>query len=234
MNTKNSPPNIFIVGTDTNVGKTVVSLLLMQYYYHCGYKPFYLKPLQTGCKHSRDISHDARFIYQHIADLESCDPSNSVIHCFKEPKAPWFAARNELSDIHYQGLIEAINQNLYHHSPVVIEGAGGLMVPINKTTLMIDLLAQIDAIPLLVARAGLGTINHTLLSIDVMKSRHIRSFGIVLSDSETPSVSDEMISENIEAIENFSGIKVLGVIKKVNDFFYPSDNCFEVFEKMNV
>jgi len=214
----NNPPNFLITGTDTNVGKTVVSLLLMQFYYDCGFKPFYLKPIQTGCSHSKDQESDARFIYEHIPDLKSCDPSNSIIYCLKNPKAPWFAARNELSGIRIDTLIQLIHQKLDQYSPVIIESAGGLMVPINQTSLIIDIIPEINAIPILVARTGLGTINHTLLSINAMKERNIEPFGIVLSDSNTFSPSNEMIEENIEAIEHFSDVKVLGIVEKTNDF----------------
>jgi dethiobiotin synthetase len=216
--TSKLPPNYFIAGTDTHVGKTVVSLLFMQFYYACGFQPFYLKPLQTGCSHPNTLESDARFIYEHIPELKHNNPSDSVIYCFKEPKAPWFAARNEFSGIHYDQLIDTINLKICQHSPVIIESAGGLMVPIDQSRLMIDLLSDINAIPILVARAGLGTINHTLLSINAMKERKLKPYGIMLSESDLVSPSHEMIEENIEAIKRFSGVKVMGILKKTNDF----------------
>ena len=90
-------PDLFIVGTDTGVGKTVTSLLLMQYFYGLGKTPFYLKPFQTGCKDPYDKESDARFIYKNVRELQKKDPSDSVIYCFDKPKAPFFAARNRVS-----------------------------------------------------------------------------------------------------------------------------------------
>ena len=81
-------PDICVVGTDTGVGKTVVSLLLMQWLYAEGYSPFYLKPFQTGCADPSDGRSDAAFVYRHTAALESKDPAPSVIYCRPTPTAP--------------------------------------------------------------------------------------------------------------------------------------------------
>src|SRR4030042_3873426 len=87
--------NIFVAGTDTGVGKTVLSLLLMQFFSARGDRPFYLKPLQTGCKDPLDRDSDAAFVYRHVASLKGKDPAESAIYCFRNPKAPYFAARDE-------------------------------------------------------------------------------------------------------------------------------------------
>ena len=85
----------FVLGTDTGVGKTVLSLLLMRFCYQRGDRPFYIKPLQTGCRSPYDTDSDARFVYEHVEALKGKDPAESVIYCFKNPKAPYFAARDE-------------------------------------------------------------------------------------------------------------------------------------------
>ncbi|KPA11272.1 ATP-dependent dethiobiotin synthetase BioD [Candidatus Magnetomorum sp. HK-1] len=227
-----SHSGIFIVGTDTSVGKTVVSLLLMQFFYKYGIPPFYLKPMQTGCKSPTDTESDARFIYEHIPELKFQNPKNSILYCFKTAKAPLFAAQNESSKIPFFDMINTINQKIEDHAPVIIEGAGGLMVPIDQTNLIIDLISNINAIPIIVGRAGLGTINHCLLTIDALKIRSINPLGVILSDSGALPVSDEMLKENIEAIENFSKVKVLGVIKKIDNFNYILDEYFEMIKKI--
>ena len=98
--------NIFVVGTDTGIGKTVLSLLLMQFFYARGYTPFYLKPAQTGCVDPYDIDSDARFIYQHVKPLNRKDPADSVVYCFKNPKAPYFAARDEGEEIDFKVIVD--------------------------------------------------------------------------------------------------------------------------------
>ncbi len=226
--------NIFIVGTDTGTGKTILSLLLMQFFYARGYTPFYLKPAQTGCMNPYDTDSDARFIYQHVGPLDGKDPADSVIYCFKNPKAPYFAARDEGRKIDIEAITKAVNKKSLSHSPVILEAAGGLFVPVNEELLMIDVIKMIYARPIIAARAGLGTINHTLLTLEALSRRGIRPVGVVLLDSGERYTSREMISENIGAIEKFSGIKVGGVIGRIQNFSNPKQDRYQPLEKIFV
>jgi dethiobiotin synthetase len=219
--------NFTIVGTDTDVGKTVVSLLLMKFLCQKGYQPHYLKPIQTGCQTPNDPDSDARFIYQHMSHLKKCNPADSVIYCFQPAKAPWFASRIMNADIETVYLQQQIQSRLQEQSPIVLESAGGLMVPVTDKMLYIELLAHLDTIPILVARAGLGTINHTLLSIDAMVGAKMTPSGIILSNPL--SIPHEMVLENAEAIELFSGIRVMGVVDVIDDFNNVSDKCLDMF-----
>jgi dethiobiotin synthetase len=224
--------NIFVVGTDTGVGKTVLSLLLMQFFYARGYTPFYLKPAQTGCTDSYDIDSDAMFIYQHVKPLSKKDPADSVIYCFKNPKAPYFAARDEGKKIDFEVIKEVTNRKSLSFSPVILEAAGGLFVPVNEKKLVIDMIKMTDARPIIAARAGLGTINHTLLTLEALSNRGIKPAGIVFLDYGENGTSRKMISENIGAIEMLSGIKVGGVIGKIQDFSNPDQNCYQPLEEI--
>lgn len=226
--------DFYVVGTDTCVGKTVLSLLLMQFFYSRGFTPFYLKPAQTGCKDPYDTDSDAKFIYQHVNPLSEKDPADSVIYCFKNPKAPYFAARDEGKEIDFRIIQEVIDKKRTLYSPIIIEAAGGLFVPVNEELLIIDTINIIKARPIIAARAGLGTINHTLLTIEALKGRGIQPAGIVLIDSGEMSTPQDMIGENIEAIEKVSGIKVAGVIGKIVDFSNPDQNCFRPIERLFV
>lgn len=223
---------IFVTGTDTGVGKTIFSLLLMQYLFAGGFNPFYLKPAQTGCTDPYDKDSDAEFIYRHVPQLREKDPAASVVYCFRYPKAPWFAGRDEDAAIDIDVISRAVSQNITGHSHLIIEGAGGLMVPVNDSLLMVDLVEIFNAVPLIVARAGLGTINHTLLSLDLLKKRGIRAGGVVFIDQADPQVSEAMVRENIEAVERFSGISVCGVIGRINDFDNPDKSCYKSFDRM--
>ena len=218
----------FITGTDTGAGKTVLSLLMMHVLFNNGYNPFYLKPLQTGCNNPLDIESDANFIYKNIKQLKKNDPADSVIFCFKNPKAPWFAARDEKKKIDKQIIKKCVYEKSAAYSPVIIEGAGGLLVPVDeKKTQMIDLIDLTQSTPVITARAGLGTINHTLLTIEALRIRGIKPCGILFFDTENKQPADnEMIKENIEAVETASGIEVKGVIGKINDFSDPFSDPF--------
>ena len=139
---KNKAEILFVTGTDTGVGKSVLSLLIMQYLFAKGHTPFYLKPFQTGCKDPYDKDSDARFIYSHVAQLQDKDPADSVVYCFTNPKAPLFAARDDAREIDLAVCDMIVTRKSGLHSHLVIEGAGGLLVPVNSRTTMADLILR--------------------------------------------------------------------------------------------
>ncbi len=216
--------SIFVLGTDTGVGKTVLSLLLMQFFYAEGCTPFYLKPLQTGCRDPYDTDSDAQFIYRHVEPLQEKDPADAVIFCYNHPKAPWFAARDEGRTVDPTRIERIVRDKQSRYTPLIIEGAGGLFVPMTKRFMTPDLMQLSGARPLVAARAGLGTINHTLLTLEALEHRGLDPLGVVFLDAgETPAPT-EMIDENIEAVEHFSGINVAGVIPRIDDFSRPPES----------
>lgn len=220
--------DIYVVGTDTGVGKTVLSLLLMQFFEVRGYRPFYVKPLQTGCQDAHDRDSDAAFVYRHVHSLKNHDPADSVIYCFRNPKAPFFAARDEGREINLGRIDEVIAEKRLCHNPLILEAAGGLLAPVTEEMLMVDTIKASGAQVLLAARASLGTINHTLLSVAALRARDVEPAGIVFLDAVgTP---DDMIAENREAVQKYSGIAVAGVIGKVQDFDHPSEASFNMLE----
>ncbi|SPD73015.1 ATP-dependent dethiobiotin synthetase BioD [uncultured Desulfobacterium sp.] len=230
----NQSDRFFITGTDTGVGKTVLSLLIMQYFYYKGLSPFYMKPFQTGCNDPYDTDSDARFIYSNIAQLKGKDPAQSVLYCFKNPKAPYFAARDEgrEREIKTEQVIQALAARAKDFSPIILEGAGGLFVPVDQRTLMIDLIERTESRPIIAARAGLGTINHTLLTIKVLRERGIEPTGIIFLDPGDRPTPPDMISENMESIKIFSGIQVAGVIGKIENFSMPQEKYYDIINKI--
>jgi len=224
--------NIFVVGTDTGVGKSVLSLLLMQFFFNKGMAPCYLKPVQTGCRDPYDTDSDAKFIYENTYELKGKDPADSIIYCFIQPKAPFFAARNEKTEIDLTIIREVLTSKSSIYNPVIIEAAGGLLVPFNKDALMVDAVKSLEVRPLLASRAGLGTINHTLMSLEILERREIKPLGIILLDSGEQPVPLDMINENIEAIETNSGVKVAGVVGRIRDFSKPGEQAFLPIENV--
>ena len=223
---------LFVTGTDTGVGKTVLSLLLMQFFSERGFSPFYLKPAQTGCRDPYDQDSDARFIYSHVKALTGQDPGDSVVYCLLNPKAPYFAARDEAREIDFAKIQAVVEGESAVYSPLIIEGAGGLFVPVTEKLMVIDMIQMTGARPIIAARAGLGTINHTLLTVDALRRRGIEAAGIVLLDGGKEGTPPKMIEENVEAIEKNSGIKVGGVIGKIDDFSNPPRHCYRPLEKI--
>jgi dethiobiotin synthetase len=223
---------LIVIGTDTGVGKTVLSLLLMRLLYAKGENPFYLKLIQTGCANAYDTDSDARFIYQHTEELKKKDPSASIVYCYKNPKAPYCAARDEGQVIDVELIRDVVNKKSPLYSVVIMEAAGGLLVPVTKRLLNIDLIELTGATPIVAARAGLGTINHTLLTLEILKNREIDPLGVVFIDAGEEDTDKHMLLENMECIEKFSGIQVSGVIGKIQDFSNPEEIYYLPLEKM--
>ncbi len=218
--------NYFILGTDTGVGKTVLSFLFMTYFFRIGKKPFYIKPFQTGCVDAQSPESDARFIYSNVPELQGQDPSLSVIYCLPQPKAPYYAAMNKGLTLDPDFVSHFINAKQQTHSPIIVEAAGGIFVPVTEKALIIDLLQIIDVQPVVAARAGLGTINHTLLTLHALKTRGFKKPSVVFVSSGHDDPS--MISENMAAIETFSGIRVAGVVPFIADFTRIPSPCLDV------
>jgi dethiobiotin synthetase len=224
--------NLFVVGTDTGVGKTILSLLLMQFFFARGYSPFYLKPVQTGCADANDADSDAKFIYRHVGALQGKQPAESVIYCFKNPKAPLYAASDEGKYIDLAKIARIASEKAEAYSPVILEGAGGVLVPVVGKKLMVDIISLVDGTTVIAARAGLGTINHTLLTIEALEKRGIKPLGIVFIDAGEKETPPAMIEENIHAVEETSGISVTGVVGRIHDFSRPPYDCYRPLIKM--
>ena len=223
---------LFVVGTDTGVGKTVLALLMMQFFFAKGCNPFYLKPVQTGCRDANDTDSDARFIYQHVEPLKGKEPAESVIFCFKNPKAPLYAASDEGRSIDLTKIERVVSRKAKAHSPLILEGAGGVLVPVAGKKLVVDIINLVNGTPVIAARASLGTINHTLLTIEAIEKRGLKPLGIVFIDAGEKETPPEMIKENKSAIEETSGIKVAGVVRRIHNFSRPPLDCYKPLAKI--
>ena len=178
---------IFITGTDTNVGKTLISSWIAL---HTGFS--YFKPIQTGLNEGSD-SLEVHKLSKAKTYLE--------VYAYKEPLSPHLAAKieNDMIDIEKIVLPEVSN--------LIIEGAGGVLVPINDSYLMIDLIKKLDAPVILIAPTTLGTINHTLLSLEALKSRNIMVLGVIMNGKQNP--------QNSNAIEFYGCTSVLAEFPKL-------------------
>ncbi len=156
---------IFVTGTDTNIGKTIVSAGLM-----CGMRASqqvcYWKPIQTGIEEDNDT--DSVKVLASCADSEIQDVGVRL----EQPFSPHLSARLSGFEISVEKTL-ALNPEIRSDSGKfwVVEGAGGVLVPINESELMIDLIKALNFPVLIVARSGLGTINHTVLTIEALRNR---------------------------------------------------------------
>ena len=185
--------SLFITATGTNVGKTMVSALLMAKYGNIK-KLNYWKPVQTGM----DI--DAL----KVASLSGHDPGKFVetVYHLGLPASPHYAASVENVQIETEKIQEKFNST---GGNLIVEGAGGLYVPLNDNDFMIDLVRMLDIPALLVVPSVLGTINHSILSI-----KALQSYGIALAGFFVYGPDNSLRESNIMAVENFTGADCLG------------------------
>jgi len=184
---------VFVTGTDTGVGKTVVAACLAR-----AWQAGYWKPVQTGMVTGDDDTNT-------VVTLAGV-PAEHVYppaYALRAPLSPHAAA--ELEDIRIT--VDAIVPPQTAH-PLVVEGAGGLLVPLNDREFMIDLMAKLALPILLVARSTLGTINHTLLSLAALRSRGLPIAGVVLNGPPNAG--------NRAAIERFGQVRVLAELPRVD------------------
>ena len=186
----------FVTGTDTGIGKTVVSSLLM-----ASMRRFcaagYWKPVQTGIEQDDDTAE--------VRNLASCTSDEIFSDGVRLPRplSPHLSARLAGRSVDIEGLL-AIASRLPKERFWVVEGAGGLLVPLNSTETMADLIAELRLPALVTARSGLGTINHTLLSLAELRRRSVAVAGVAMVG--------EPNEENRQAIEDFGQVEVLAEV----------------------
>ncbi|HBG48305.1 MAG TPA: dethiobiotin synthase [Cyanobacteria bacterium UBA9971] len=219
--------NIFITGTDTDVGKTVVTAGLASAVRSSGYSVGVFKPVQTGSfkKNNELISPDLEFV-------KSVDDSilTYASYNFKEPAAPSLAADLEGIDIYIDKIVEDYKELEKKCDFVIVEGAGGLLTPIKNSFSMRDLVKTLDLPLIIVARPDLGTINHTLLTIEAAKNKNIKIAGVIISGY--PSEIENVAIRNAPAmIKELSGEEILGILPKIEDLNNNPAVLKEVFLK---
>jgi dethiobiotin synthetase len=186
--------SIIISGTDTGVGKTMLSALLMaslpEY--------FYWKPVQSGMSDGTDS--------QTVLSFSGCSQERIIpeVYIFSQPLSPHLASRLDGTTV------DSSKLSLPRLSNLIIEGAGGLLVPLTDDLFFIDHFKTWNVPVLLACRSTLGTINHTLLSLEALRKREIPIVGCVLIG--------EVNSENEKAIEQFGNVKIVGRIPQISSF----------------
>ncbi|MBL8028785.1 MAG: dethiobiotin synthase, partial [Fibrobacteres bacterium] len=190
---------LFITGTDTGVGKTVVTSQLGRVLQHLGYDVGVIKPVQTGIE--SDFGDYA--VYKKWMKVDG--EEYVVPYKFKAPQAPSIAASLERREIRFDDLLSTLYILMKRHRNMLIEGAGGVLVPISKKKSMRDLMVEIGFPVLVVARAELGTINHTLLTVESLKSVGLKVTGVVFNQVGNP---DNAVLKMVQAeIAKLSGVK---------------------------
>ena len=163
----------FITGTDTEVGKTYIACQLIKHYVAQGYKVIGMKPVAAGCEliNGQWINEDVKLLTEASNVNAPVDLINP--YCFREPIAPHIAADHEGVEISLDVIESAYRQLSKIADIVIVEGAGGLLVPLNETQTLADLIKQLNIPIILVVGLKLGCINHTLLTLEVITARQL-------------------------------------------------------------
>jgi dethiobiotin synthase len=191
-------PGLFITGTDTNVGKTVLAAALMHRYRH-DFSVRYWKPVQTGFPEDDDTA-----VVRGLGECSEAEILDTGIR-LPRPLSPHLAAALRGTSID----IRALASQARAEAGWIVEGAGGVLVPLNDTELMIDLIRLLGLAAVVMARSALGTINHTLLTLEALRARRIPIAGVVMGG--------EPNSENRRAVEIYGRVSVLGEMPRFPD-----------------
>lgn len=207
---------LFVTGTDTEVGKTVLTGLLGRYISENGYNVITQKWIQTGSAgFPGDIDTHLKLMKLTRADIKDCMPSVCP-YVFEYPSSPHLAARLERRRISAAKIKSSFGALSKQFDCVIVEGIGGALVPFDAENLVIDIAAELNLPVLLVAGNKLGAINHTLLTVEALRARKMNIAGIVFNTSS--GGEDGIIAEdNPRIIKKLTGEKVLGCLPYVTD-----------------
>lgn len=203
---------IFITGTDTGVGKTCVGIGIASTLRRLGINVGVMKPAETGCRRGgRElIPADAVALMKAVG---SRDPLDLVTpYRFVRPLAPSVAAQFEGKKIEKRKILAAYQKLSKRHEFMLVEGAGGIMVPLSDDYLFLDLARDLKLPVLIVARPSLGTINHTLLTVLALRAAKIPIAGIVINYAQKGKAGlAERTSPRV--IEEISEVPILGIVR---------------------
>ncbi|MDH5298953.1 MAG: dethiobiotin synthase [Desulfobulbaceae bacterium] len=202
---------IFVAGTDTSVGKTLVCGLLLQY---AGkrLRTGYQKWVSTG---GSGVSEDWRFCRETAGlPLDEGRLDLEVPFRFAYPASPHLAAELEGRVVDEAVIVARYHELAAAHELLIVEGVGGLMVPLRRDLLLADLLARLALPTLVVARSGLGTLNHTLLTLEALRVRQIPVVGVVCSDGLGEPGDDTLIADNLRTIGELGRCPVFGRLRR--------------------
>ncbi|MFQ5589345.1 MAG: dethiobiotin synthase [Nitrospiria bacterium] len=200
---------LFITGTDTGVGKTLVAGAIARWLANRGVRCGVMKPVESGCMPGKTglIPQDGRYLKQAArskAPLDQITP-----YRFQHPLAPYAAMlegeTRTISAAHLQKVFGLLHDR---HDFLIVEGAGGLLAPLGRHFNVADLIKLLDLPVLLVARSGLGTLNHTLLSLHHGKTLGLSFLGVMLNRSTGESAPSE--KTNLKILDEQAGHPIWG------------------------
>ena len=212
----NIAKGFFITGTDTGVGKTVVTAAIIKAIGLLGLRACGMKPIETGCIKEGDVlvPLDGMFL-KTIARMEE-NVKHISPYCFESPLAPMAASEVEGVSIDFEKIKRAYTDLKKNYDAVVVEGIGGLLVPIRRDYFVLDLARDFGLPMVVVSRPGLGTLNHTLLTVHYAIKEGLDVAGIIINYSQPP---EGTLAENTnpEVIKQISPAPLIGIFPYLKD-----------------
>jgi dethiobiotin synthetase len=204
----------FITGTDTGVGKSVVTACLTTLFKSRGENVGVMKPIETGVdpECSSAANSDAKFLME-VSGVQDADVCT---YRLKTPASPYQAAQIEGKEIDPEKILEKFRVLQAKHSMMLVEGIGGLQVPITRQYNVADLALQMNLPLIIVSRIQIGTLNHTLLTINAARQHGLKVKGVILNPSHGGEL-DAIEEEQAPLIEEFSDTPVLGNCPFIQD-----------------
>jgi dethiobiotin synthetase len=175
---------LFITGTDTGVGKTLIACGIAAYMRRQGIDVGVMKPIETGFS-KRSPSRDAARLRRYAQSSDSIDMVGPFT--YKEAVSPWIAARHSGRPVQIRRILQTADVLMRRHDVLLMEGAGGLLVPLTQNLTMLDLIKRLKTPVLLVTSDRVGTLNHTLLSVNELRAAKIIVLGIIVNGTDVPT-----------------------------------------------
>lgn len=198
---------VFITGTGTEVGKTYISGLLLHFFKEKGIAAGYQKWVSTGAS---DFAVDLTHVHATAGiPLHPEQLDKQVPYRFELPASPHLAAERENRQVDPEVIVKSCLELSARHEILIVEGVGGLLVPLRRDLLLADLVIDLRLQTLVVARSGLGTINHTLLTLEALRKRDIPVFGVVFTDTEKAE-NELIVQDNIRTVSETGKVMVFG------------------------
>ncbi|MGQ0812124.1 MAG: dethiobiotin synthase [Nitrospiraceae bacterium] len=213
MLSSSTPRGLFVVGTDTGIGKTTVTAALACHLKNQGLRIAVMKPVETGVPLQGTSMSDADY----LRSAACSDDSLEVVspYRFADALAPLAAANRTGTTIDMGRIITAFEALHATNRFVLVEGAGGVLVPVTKELTVRDLIARLGLPVLIVGRAGLGGVNHALLTIEALRQRHIAILALVLNQTvPVPAGEATLQARSTETLLRvFTPVPVLGMLE---------------------
>jgi len=200
----------FITGTDTGVGKTIICGAIAHALVLSGKHIGVMKPFETGCitRNGGLVPEDALF----LKEMAQCrEDISTICPCrFKHPLAPLVAASLEMASINIESVIKTYREMEKKYETILVEGAGGIMVPLDNDYVTLDLIRDLGLPLIIVSRLSLGTINHTLLTVTQARQYGIEIAGIIFNQLTQETGKAE--ETNPKIIQEFAQVPILGQV----------------------